>query len=95
MSIVRARTDFLAALLVQVDVAFSVVRMETPFGTKRGVATTWLDRLAAPLTGTQLGPDPALVKASDEMLRVPVRLSLTRHSLLQLCCAVVDIAVAH
>lgn len=59
--------------IVQVDVAFSVVRMETPYGIKRGVATSWLDRLVAPLTGPQAAPDPALVKASDNTLRVPVR----------------------
>jgi hypothetical protein len=59
--------------LVQVDVAFSVVRMETQYGIKHGVATSWLDRLAAPLTGQQAAPDPALVKASDDTLRVPVR----------------------
>lgn len=62
-----------ADFFVQVDVAFSVVRVETLFGTKRGMATTWLDRLAAPLTGRQAGPDPALVKASDATLRVPVK----------------------
>lgn len=63
----------LLSLLVQVDVAFSVVRMETQYGIKHGVATSWLDRLAAPLTGPQTAPDPALVKASDDTLRVPVR----------------------
>ena len=63
----------LPTVFVQVDVAFSVVRMETQYGIKHGVATSWLDRLAAPLTGPQAVPDPALVKASDDTLRVPVR----------------------
>jgi hypothetical protein len=63
----------LPTMVVQVDVAFSVVRMETQYGTKHGVATSWLDRLAVPLTGPQAAPDPALVKASDDTLRVPVR----------------------
>jgi hypothetical protein len=58
----------LPTVFVQVDVAFSVVRMETQYGIKHG-----LDRLAAPLTGPQAAPDPALVKASDDTLRVPVR----------------------
>lgn len=31
-------------------VAFSVVRVATPYGTKRGVATTWLDASILPLT---------------------------------------------
>mmetsp|Transcript_17221 Transcript_17221/g.51507 ORF Transcript_17221/g.51507 Transcript_17221/m.51507 type:complete len:883 (-) Transcript_17221:2276-4924(-) len=32
----------------QVDVAFSVVRVATPHGTRRGVATTWLDAATSP-----------------------------------------------
>ena len=66
-------SDCAAQHFVQVDVAFSVVRVETQYGIKHGVATSWLDRLAAPLTGPQAAPDPALVKASDDTLRVPVR----------------------
>lgn len=45
--------SFLSLILLprlpQVQVAFSVVKYETPSGTRVGVATTWLDKILQPL----------------------------------------------
>jgi hypothetical protein len=46
---------------------FSVVSATTPYGTKRGVATTWLDRLLEPLVA-------GVATAAEACLRVPVYL---------------------